>query len=139
LLGQSNNLTSRVQWAIISVQNKRYCTDRRDHENNLNKLILGQNTKMVGRQTVHGCRALFYTPAKNIDGDPESLKRDLISAALRHKSETEMEEVYHRGHHVAPFFQIGAAMGLRSSVDLGQLLRLTAENFCTVMHRDAKR
>ena len=66
---------------------------------------------MVGSQTVHGCRALFYTWAKNIDDDPEPLKRDLISAALCHKSETEMEEVYNRGHHVAAFFQIGAAIG----------------------------
>jgi integrase len=52
---------------------------------------------MAGKQTVHGCRALFYTWAKNIDDDGEPLKRDLISAALCHKSETEMDEVYNRG------------------------------------------
>ena len=52
---------------------------------------------VIGEQTVHGCRSLFYTWAKNIDDDPEPLKRDLISAALCHKSETEMDEVYNRG------------------------------------------
>jgi hypothetical protein len=52
---------------------------------------------MAGKQTVHGCRSLFYTWAKNIDDDGEPLKRDLISAALCHKSETEMDEVYNRG------------------------------------------
>ena len=41
---------------------------------------------MVGRQTVHGCRSLVYAWAKNIDHDGEPLKRDLISAALCHKS-----------------------------------------------------
>lgn len=52
---------------------------------------------VIGEQTVHGTRALLYTWGKNIDDDSEPLKRDLISAALCHKSETEMDEVYNRG------------------------------------------
>jgi hypothetical protein len=42
---------------------------------------------MEGKQTVHGCRALFDTWARNIDDDREPLKGNLIDAALCHKLE----------------------------------------------------
>ena len=49
---------------------------------------------VIGKQTVHGCRAVFYTWAKDIDTDPEPLKRDLISAALCHRPQEEMDAIY---------------------------------------------
>jgi len=52
---------------------------------------------MSGKQTVHGCRALFDTWARNIDDDREPLKGNLIDAALCHKFESETQEAYNRG------------------------------------------
>lgn len=53
--------------------------------------------RAIGEQTVHGCRALFSSWARNIDTDSEPLKRDLINAALSHKFENETEAAYNRG------------------------------------------
>jgi hypothetical protein len=55
---------------------------------------------MVEKQTVHGCRSLFYTWAKNHDDDLEPLKADLIGAAMTHKPKDEMDEFYNRGSYL---------------------------------------
>lgn len=55
---------------------------------------------VVEQQSVHGCRALFYTHFKNHDDDVDPLKPDLINAAMTHAPRDLMDTHYNRGSYL---------------------------------------